>query len=145
MEKIIKSKKRSHAFHEGDKAAVIFRFLVAIGLIVFGIYFIFLQLKENGQYDTYVTAVVKSVDDKYDKDNDEYEYRASCEYEVRGKKYTYTTSWRSSKYNKGDKIGINVNSDNPEKVNKHGKSTIGAFAIFIALFVIGFTFKKYYY
>ena len=140
-----KRKKSFHIIESGDGAAIVFRFIVAIAFIVFGVYFIFLQFKENSQYDTYVTAVVTSVDDKYYRDKDEYKYRATCEYEVRGKKYTYTTSWRSRKYYKGDTIEINVNSDDPEKVNKYGKATIGAFSIFIALFVISFTFQKDYY
>ena len=95
----------------------------------------------NNEYDMEVTAVVTSVSKKYDKDEDQYRYRATYEYEVRGQKYNYVSSWSSTHYEKGDQMLLTVNSDNPGEVNNYKYLTIGAFIIIVAVFVLYFSFR----
>jgi hypothetical protein len=88
-----------------------------------------------------VTGVVTSVSKKYDKDEDQYRYRATYEYEVRGQKYNYVSNWSSTHYEKGDQMLLYVNSDNPGEVNNYKYLTIGAFIIIAAVFVLYFSFR----
>ncbi len=135
-----KKKKYRRVYTEGDKVRIFFGVIVAIALIAVGIHFIIRQFTVNDEYDMEVTAVVTSVSRKYDKDEDKYRYRATYEYEVRGQKYNYVSSWSSTHYEKGDQMLLIVNSDNPGEVNNYKYLTIGAFIIIVAVFVLYFTF-----
>ncbi len=134
-------KKYRRVYTESDKVRIFFGVLVAIALTVAGIHYIKRQFTVNNEYDMEVTAVVTSVSKKYDKDEDQYRYRATYEYEVRGQKYNYVSSWSSTHYEKGDKMLLTVNSDNPGEVNNYKYLTIGAFIIIVAVFVLYFSFR----
>jgi hypothetical protein len=131
------------------KSGMLFSLAIVVLLFVFGVYFILLQVKENNNYDMKVNAVVKRVETKLykrksgERNKDKYKYKAICEYVVNEKKYTYETDWSERKYSKGDTIVVKVNSEDPEKINEYGKGTVGAFAIFIGLFQLKFTLRKY--
>ncbi|MBO5609761.1 MAG: DUF3592 domain-containing protein [Eubacterium sp.] len=101
-------------------------------LVVAGI-FECIQRVDNKKYDMKVTAVVKSVARKYDSDDDEYKYKADCEYVVRDVTYVYETGWSSSPYNENDEIVISVNSDNPGKVNLHRYRVAAVAFLFFAV------------
>ncbi len=135
-----KKKKYRRVYTGGDKVRIFFGVLVAIALIVVGIHYIKRQFIANNEYDLEVTAVVTSVSKKYDKDEDQYRYKATYEYEVRGQKYNYVSSWSSTHYEKGDQMLLTVNSDNPGEVNNYKYLTIGAFIIIAAVFVLYFSF-----
>ena len=135
-----KKKKYRHVYTESEKVKIFFGVIVAIALIAAGIHYIARQFTVNNEYDMEVTAVVTSVSRKYDKDEDQYRYRATYEYEVKGQKYEYVSSWSSTHYEKGDQMLLNVNSDNPGEVNNYKYLTIGAFIIIAAVFVLYFSF-----
>ncbi len=136
-----KKKKYRRVYTESDKVRIFFGVLVAIALTAAGIHYIKRQFTVNNEYDMEVTAVVTSVSKKYDKDEDQYRYRATYEYEVRGQKYNYVSSWSSTHYEKGDQMLLTVNSDNPGEVNNYKYLTIGAFIIIVAVFVLYFSFR----
>jgi len=134
-------KKKYHRVYTGsDKVRIFFWILVAIALIAVGVHYIMRQFTVNDEYDMEVTAVVTSVSKKYDKDEDQYKYRATYQYEVRGKKYDHVSNWSSNRYEKGDQMLLTVNSDNPGEVNNYKYLTIGALIIIAAVFVLYFTF-----
>ena len=136
-----KKKKYRHVYTGSEKVRIFFGVLVAIALIAVGIHYITRQFTVNNEYDMEVTAVVTSVSKKYDKDEDQYRYRATYEYEVRGQKYNYVSNWSSTHYEKGDQMLLYVNSDNPGEVNNYKYLTIGAFIIIAAVFVLYFSFR----
>lgn len=107
--------------------------IFAIVLLVLAGVFEFIQRVDNKKYDKKVTAVVKSVARKYDSDDDEYKYKADCEYVVRDVTYAYETGWSSSPYNENDEIVISVNSDNPGKVNRHRYRVAAVAFLFFAV------------
>ena len=113
--------------------------ILSLVFIISGVYFCYIQYNENQKYDTRVDAVGKSVEDKYDRKNNKHKYKAKCEYEVHGKPYSYVTDWSSHHYTKNDIISINIDSADPEKINKYGHGTLGAFLIFCG----GFAFYFY--
>ena len=106
--------------------------LAILCLVLAGI-FECIQRVDNKKYDMKVTAVVKSVARKYDSDDDEYKYKADCEYVVRDVTYAYETGWSSSPYNEKDEIVIRVNSDNPGKVNRHRYRVAAVAFLFFAV------------
>ncbi|MCR5629033.1 DUF3592 domain-containing protein [Eubacterium sp.] len=135
-------KKKYHRVYTGsEKVRIFFGVLVAIALIAAGIHYITRQFTVNDEYDMEVTAVVTSVSKKYDKDENQYKYRATYQYEVRGKKYDHVSNWSSTRYEKGDQMLLTVNSDNPDEVNNYKYLTIGAFIIIVAVFVLYFSFR----
>ena len=113
--------------------------MIGLVMLIIGIGFIIMQFVDDKKYDKQVTAVVRSVDKRYDSDDDEYEYKASCDYVVRDKTYRYVTAWSDHKYKENEEITIKVNSDNPEKVNRHVYMSFG-----LVLLLIGVTFIYYY-
>lgn len=116
--------------------------IFAIVLLVLAGVFEFIQRVDNKKYDKKVTAVVKSVARKYDSDDDEYKYKADCEYVVRDVTYAYETGWSSSPYNEKDEIVISVNSDNPGKVNRHRYRVAAVAFLFFAVGVFFMYIKE---
>ena len=137
-----KRKKYRHVYTGSEKVRIFFGVLVAIALIAVGIHYITRQFTVNNEYDMEVTGVVTSVSKKYDKDEDQYRYRATYEYEVRGQKYNYVSNWSSTHYEKGDQMLLYVNSDNPGEVNNYKYLTIGAFIIIAAVFIIYYFIRR---
>ncbi|MBP3234680.1 MAG: hypothetical protein J6M65_09690 [Eubacterium sp.] len=135
-----KNKKYRHVYTGSEKVRIFFGVLVACALIAAGIHYIKRQFTVNNEYDMEVTAVVTSVSRKYDKDENQYRYRAVYEYEVRGQKYDYVSNWSTTHFEKGDQRLLTVNSDNPGEVNNYKYLTIGAFIIIAAVFVLYFVF-----
>ncbi|MBR2294432.1 MAG: DUF3592 domain-containing protein [Clostridiales bacterium] len=101
------------------------KIVLAVALIVAGACFEVLQVRDNNFYDTKVTAVVADVEERYKSNEDKYQYRANCRYEVDGQQYSYDTPWRDNKYYKGDEITITVNSRDPGSRNRHLYSKAG--------------------
>lgn len=106
--------------------------LAILGLVLAGV-FECIQRVDNKKYDKKVTAVVKRVERKYDSDDDEYRYKANCEYVVRDVTYAYETGWSSSPYDENDEIEISVNSDDPGKVNRHRYRVAAVVLLFFAV------------
>ncbi|MCR5226506.1 MAG: DUF3592 domain-containing protein [Eubacterium sp.] len=111
-------------------------------LCTMGIIFGLIQLKDNSKYDKEVVAVVKSVNSYYDNDEDIYKYQAVCEYEVGGKTYKYTTGYSSRRYRTFDEIVIKINSDYPERANKHIFKKIAAVFLFFGVMFLLISFKE---
>ena len=106
--------------------------LAILGLVLAGV-FECIQRVDNKKYDKKVTAVVKRVERKYDSDDDEYRYKANCEYVVRDVTYAYETGWSSSPYDENDEIEISVNSDDSGKVNRHRYRVAAVVFLFFAV------------
>ena len=100
-----------------------FALVLAIAFLVAGVVFEFIQKKDDRNYDKMVDAVVKRVEKRENRNEENeykrYEYKAVCEYVSGGKTYTYETDWSDHEYHKEDKITLNINSDDPGMVNIH--------------------------
>lgn len=92
--------------------------ILSIVLFILGCVFLVLQAIDNKNYDKEVAAVVTYVE-SHKSDDGHYQYNAHCKYKVGKKEYTYETGWSKVKYKENDEITIHINSDYPEKANKH--------------------------
>lgn len=115
--------------------------VLTIIFIVLAIGFGLHQKKDDKEYDKKVKAVVISVRKKYDSDDDKYKYKAHCEYIVNERKYTYDTTWSTHKYVEKEEVEISINSDHPERVNKHIFGTIAIMSLIMAVMMF-FLFIK---
>lgn len=82
-------------------------------------------------------GIVIDVDKKFDSEDSEYNYKTTVEYKVHGKKYTSSTLYSSdNNYYEGEKVTVNYNPKNPQKMylNNHNDRTIfGIVLIVIAI------------
>ncbi|MCR5213861.1 MAG: hypothetical protein K6E10_05560 [Eubacterium sp.] len=96
----------------------IFLKILSIAFFILGCVFLVLQAIDNKNYDKEVTAVVTYVE-SHKSDDGRYTYNAHCKYKVGNKEYTYENGWSKVRYKENDEITIRINSDYPEKANKH--------------------------
>jgi len=133
---------QNNSWQRTKKRRKIIGIFVALIIVAVGVYLMFVQKREDQNYDLKVTAVVTEVHIRQsDEDRNRNEYRADCEYEIDGVRYYHTTPWRDNKYTKGDKISLSVKSDDPEARNKHEYSTAGWICFCISGIVLYFTLR----
>lgn len=82
-------------------------------------------------------GIVIDVDEKYDSEDNEYNYKATVEYKVYGKKYTSSTLYSSNNdYYEGEKVTVNYSPKNPEKMylnNYNDRTIFGVIFIVVAI------------
>lgn len=85
-------------------------------------------------------GIVIDVDEKYDSEDNEYNYKATVEYKVHGKKYTSSTLYSSNNdYYEGEKVTVNYSPKNPKKMYLNDYNDRTMFGIVFIIVAISFS------